>query len=82
MGNEPQVVADVMTIDVTVVPVDASLEEADMTLRSTVVIGLPVVDGSGALVGIISHADLAAHRFADRKPSVEPDPSDPEPARR
>ena len=82
MGKEQKLVADVMTINVTVVAVDASIEEADMALRSTLVTGLPVVDGSGVLVGVISHADLAAHQFADRTPPIQPHPSDPEPARR
>jgi CBS domain-containing protein len=61
-------VAEVMTIDPIVVHVDASLEEADLVLRSTFITGLPVVDGSGRLVGTISHAHLAAYRFAGRQP--------------
>lgn len=82
MGKELPLVKDVMTIDVTVVAVDATIEEADMAVRSTFVKGLPVVDGRGVLVGVISHADLAAHRFADPKPSIRSGASDPEPARR
>jgi len=57
-------VADVMTIHPVVLDVGASLEEADVVLRSTFINGIPVVDGGGRLVGTISHAHLAAYRFA------------------
>jgi CBS domain-containing protein len=59
-------VADVMTNDPIFVDVDASLEEVDHLLRSTLMTGLPVVDGNGALVGVISQADLVLYRFAPR----------------
>jgi MFS transporter, DHA2 family, multidrug resistance protein len=59
-------VADVMTNDPICVDVDASLEEVDHLLRSTLTTGLPVVDGNGALVGVISQADLVLYRFAPR----------------
>ena len=42
----------------------ATLEAADIVLRSTFIKGIPVVDGQGRLVGTITHAHLAAHRFA------------------
>ena len=61
-------VLDVMTTEPIVVDVEASLEEADLVLRSTFIRGLPVVDGEGRLVGIISQADLAAFRFARAHP--------------
>ena len=57
----------------------ASLEEADLALRSTYVMGLPVVDSNGALVGVITHANLAAYRF-HRTPSSEQDQTDSEAA--
>ena len=82
MVKQYRSVADVMTIDVAVISVDASIEDADVMLRSMVVTGLPVVDGRGVLVGVISHADLAAYRFADRRPHAVPSPPDPEPTRR
>jgi CBS domain-containing protein len=63
MSNERVLVADVMTVHPVVVSVDATLEEADLMMRSTFVIGIPVVDGDGVLVGIIGNAHLAAHRF-------------------
>ena len=76
MVAKPQVVADVMTIDPIVVRVDASLEEADLLLRSAYIRGIPVVDGDGALVGVLSHAQLAAYRFAYRQASIERTGSD------
>jgi CBS domain-containing protein len=51
-------VADLMTIDPVTVPVDASIEEAARLLHANSVTGLPVVDGFGALVGVISQTDL------------------------
>jgi CBS domain-containing protein len=53
-------VADVMTIDPIVVADDAPLEEAARLLRANSVSGLPVVDHSGALMGVISQTDLIA----------------------
>jgi CBS domain-containing protein len=76
MGKKELVVADVMTFHPMVVAVDASLEEADNALRSTYVIGLPVVDRNGALVGVITHANLAVYRFVHRTPSFERDQKD------
>jgi predicted transcriptional regulator len=66
MATRTKSVADVMTSNPIVVSVDASLEEADQLLRSTFIMGLPVVDGSGTLVGVISHTDLTAYRFVER----------------
>ncbi len=68
MGNRQLLVADVMTYDPIFVTVDASLEEADHLLRSTFITGIPVVDEGGILVGVISHAHLAAYRFAVQGP--------------
>lgn len=52
------VVGDVMTIDPVVVAVDASIEDAAHLLHANSITGLPVVDSSGALVGVISQTDL------------------------
>ena len=68
MARKELSVADVMTFDPIVVAADASLEEADIALRSTYVMGLPVVDRNGTLVGVITHANLAVHRFVLRTP--------------
>ena len=70
METRRPLVADLMTIEPIVVNVDASLEEVDYLLRSTFITGIPVVDGHGVLVGVISHAHLAAYRFAQPSPSV------------
>jgi CBS domain-containing protein len=67
MDKEP-VVADVMATDPIVVSADATLQEADVIIRSAFVIGLPVVDREGRLVGVIGHAHLAAHRYGRSTP--------------
>jgi CBS domain-containing protein len=51
-------VADLMTIDPVVVSMDATIEEAEELLRQHRITGLPVVDLSGRLVGVISQTDL------------------------
>ena len=70
-------VADVMSVDPVVVTVDASLEEADVVLRSIYITGIPVVDRDGTLVGVLSHAHLAAYRFAHRGAPTDRPGSDP-----
>ena len=62
-------VADVMATDPVVLDSGASLEVADIALRSTFLKGIPVVDGQGRLVGTICNAHLAAHRFAEVEPN-------------
>ncbi len=52
------VVADVMTIDPVTVAVDDSIETAEHLLATFRVSGLPVVDGGGRLVGVLSRTDL------------------------
>jgi len=69
------VVADVMTTRSVVLTIDASLEDADLALRSAPITGLPVVDGDGALVGVVTNADLVAYRFAHPRPLAEPTPT-------
>ena len=68
MATKGLLVADVMTTDPVVLDSGASLEAADIVLRTTFIKGIPVVDGQGKLVGTISHAHLAAHRFAEVDP--------------
>jgi CBS domain-containing protein len=65
MDNRRPSVADVMATDPVVLDSGASLEAADIVLRSTFIRGIPVVDGQGKLVGTISDAHLAVHRFAE-----------------
>jgi CBS domain-containing protein len=68
MGTKMPSVTDVMTVGMMVVGVDATVEEADAVLRTAFTTGVPVVDDSGALVGVVTHADVAAYRFARQKP--------------
>ena len=65
MDTRGKSVADVMTTDPVVLDSGATLEAADLVLRSTFIKGIPVVDDEGRLVGTISDAHLAAHRFAE-----------------
>ena len=48
-------VADVMTIDPVVVMANATPEAAEELLHSYRVSGLPVLNGIGQLIGVISH---------------------------
>jgi CBS-domain-containing membrane protein len=76
MDSKRQSVADVMTTDPVFLDSGATLEVADIVLRSTFIKGIPVVDGQGRLVGTISHAHLAAHRFAEvDRTRAETDPA-------
>jgi CBS domain-containing protein len=58
MDTKQLLVADVMTLDPIVVDIDASIEDARRLLHANSISGLPVVDGAGALVGVISQTDL------------------------
>ena len=51
-------VADVMTMDPITVAADAPVEVAEQLLASYRISGLPVVDGDGQLVGVVSRTDL------------------------
>lgn len=51
-------VDDLMTIDPVTVAAEATVEDAEELLRRNRVSGLPVVDGAGRLVGVISQTDL------------------------
>ena len=51
-------VADLMTIDPVTIAMDATVEEAEVLLQRYQISGLPVVDGEGHLVGVISQTDL------------------------
>ena len=65
MDTRTLLVADFMTIDPIVVAEDAPLEEAARLVREYSISGLPVVDDSGALVGVISETDLLHARTTD-----------------
>lgn len=53
-------VEEVMSHEVTTVGPDTSLKEAARLLAGRRVSGMPVVDGDGAVVGVISEADVLA----------------------
>jgi CBS domain-containing protein len=55
---QPQIAADLMTIDPVVVAADAPIDEAERLIRTYRVSGLPVTDERGELVGVISHTDF------------------------
>lgn len=51
-------VVDLMTLDPVSIPMDATIEEAEATLRQHRITGLAVVDRDDRLVGVISQTDL------------------------
>ncbi len=58
-------VGEIMTRDPIVVRADAPLVEAARLLDRNRISGLPVVDGAGALVGVVSHTDLLRARATE-----------------
>jgi CBS domain-containing protein len=58
-------VGDHMALEPIVVRVDAPLVEAARLMDAHHVHGLPVVDGSGSLVGVVSQTDLARARSTE-----------------
>src|SRR6187401_3185815 len=58
LSFDRMVVADVMTIDPVSVTVDATVEDAEQLLATYRISGLPVVDATGHLVGVLSRTDL------------------------
>jgi CBS domain-containing protein len=59
------VVADRMASDPVVIQADASLSEAAALMDRSHVHGLPVVDHTGALVGVVSQTDLNRARTTE-----------------
>ena len=57
-------VADVMTTDIIQVAPDTSVQEIAKLLFERHISGAPVVDATGALVGIVSEGDLISHAGA------------------
>jgi len=58
-------VADVMVLDVIVIRANAPLEQAAELMDRHHVSGLPVVDGAGTLVGVVSQTDLVRARSTE-----------------
>jgi CBS domain-containing protein len=63
--NVPRQVGDLMAIEPVVVHADAPLNEAARLMDNRHVHGLPVVDGAGTLVGVISQTDLLRARATE-----------------
>lgn len=60
-----QVVGDLMTADPIVIRADAPLAEAARLMDEHKISGLPVVDGTGRLVGVLSQTDLLRARATE-----------------
>jgi CBS domain-containing protein len=63
--TRPATVGDLMTTDPVVVQADAPLADAARLLEQHRVHGLPVVDGWGVLVGVVSQTDMLHARTTD-----------------
>jgi CBS domain-containing protein len=63
--DTPRLVGDVMATEAVVVAVDASLGDAAALFERHGISGLPVVDGAGVLVGVVSESDLLRARATD-----------------
>lgn len=63
--HAPALVADRMALDPIVIHVDASLTQAAQVMDGNHVHGLPVVDHTGALVGVLSQTDLNRARTTE-----------------
>lgn len=69
MSGSPHIVRDVMTRDVAVVGRDAAFKDIVRTLQDRQVSALPVVDGGGRVLGVVSEADLLhKEEFRDSDP--------------
>ena len=67
--GSPHIVRDVMTRDVAVVGRDAAFKDIVRTLQDRRVSALPVVDGGGRVLGVVSEADLLhKEEFRDGDP--------------
>lgn len=64
-SGQPAIVGDLMAVDPIVVHANASLREAAALLDHHHVPGLPVVDGTGSLVGVLSQTDLVRARSTE-----------------
>ncbi|MES5824817.1 CBS domain-containing protein [Streptomyces sp. RG80] len=69
MSGSPHIVSDVMTSDVATVGLDAAFKDIVRLMQDRKVSALPVVDGGGRVVGIVSEADLLPkEEFRDSDP--------------
>ena len=63
--RQPTTVGDLMALDPIVIKANASLTEAAALLDRHRISGLPVVDGAGSLVGVVSQTDLVRARSTE-----------------
>jgi CBS domain-containing protein len=63
-------VADLMQRDVKTVPADATIAQAVSALADAHVSGLPVVDGTGKMVGVISTTDILEAEAETEEPGA------------
>jgi CBS domain-containing protein len=63
--GRPATVGDLMAVDPIVIHANASLNDAVALLDHHHVHGLPVVDGAGSLVGVLSQTDLVRARSTE-----------------
>jgi CBS domain-containing protein len=63
--GQPATVGDLMAVDPILIHANASLTEAAALLDKHHIHGLPVVDGAGALVGVLSQTDLVRARSTE-----------------
>jgi len=68
-------VADLMTLEPVVVAVDAPIEDAHELILEFGVSGLPVVDETGALVGVVSQTDFMHLEAPDVRNLIHHKPS-------
>jgi CBS domain-containing protein len=62
---QPTTVGDLMTLDPIVTRANATLDDVAALLDQHHISGLPVVDGSGSLVGVVSQTDLVRARSTE-----------------
>ncbi|MFF3763940.1 CBS domain-containing protein [Streptomyces sp. NPDC001922] len=69
MFDTPHIVRDVMTLTVVAVGRDAPFKEIVRTMEQWKVSALPVLEGEGRVIGVVSEADLLPkEEFRDRDP--------------
>ena len=66
----PTTVREIMTTDVVTVPPDASVARIAQLMDGRAISGLPVIDGSRRLLGIVTDADLVSRNTRVEMPPI------------